>query len=139
MRNRETGLVIGLQRDSLSGPFFDAADRDELLLRQCRSCRHILAPDRVSCTKCASHDLDWFTASGSATLVSWAVHHALASLSDPDQPAVLATVELVEGPWLQLQLIDNDGSGLAVGDPLAVEFVTPDRGERFPVVRRRVD
>lgn len=138
-----------IRRDGRSDAFFDAAARDRLALRHCARCERWYAPDASSCPECGSEDLDWADASGRATLVSWAVAHdrrpdrgagrpaAGAGSGRPGEPdgAVLALVELDEGPWLYGRVDGAERSALRAGMSLVAAFVHPDEGESFPVFR----
>ena len=122
--------------DEASEPFFEAAARGVLLLRRCPRCGEFAAPTSPTCGNCSAPATDWAPASGAATLVTWAVvrnapHPALA-----DQvPYVSALVELAEGPWLPLRLVENadDPSELVPGMPLDIVFAHPAEGAAYPL------
>jgi uncharacterized protein len=103
-----------VERDDASAEFFDAAARGELVLPG-------VGP-----------------VSGAATLVSWVVVHRapLPALAGA-VPYVSAVVELAEGPWLLVRLVDADPSALRVGAALVARYVrsgTDDQpGETLPV------
>jgi uncharacterized protein len=124
---------IGVVRaDQRSAPFFEAAGRDELLIRRCVAGRHWLAPEAAACGRCGGAELEWAAASGRGVLVAWAVPHP--------GPAggVLALVELDEGPWLHTRLELDDGAGagrLRAGLTVTARFVHPAEGESYPVFR----
>lgn len=117
-----------IRRDGRSGPFFDGAAADRLVVRRCEACGLWFAPDVTGCAGCGTDDLAWVQASGDAVLVAWAVVHDPAGRTAP-----LALVELDEGPWLYARL-----DGVAApreGMPLHVAFVHPDEGESHPVFK----
>jgi uncharacterized protein len=126
-------------RDDDSAPFFDATAEDRLLIRRCTSCGHALAPEARTCHRCGGAALAWVEATGEATVVTWTVAHrrtAAVAGSGDQGPAVLALVELAEGPWLAAPLLDVDPATLAVGEAVVVAFVRPGGGEAIPAFRR---
>lgn len=118
-----------IRRDERSAPFFDAADRDELLIRRCADCGRTHAPTATSCPDCGGTDLTWTPAAGTATLVTWAVPY---DRSTGAAALVFALVELAEGPWMHTR-VDAGATPLRAGLPLNAMFVHPDDGESFPV------
>jgi uncharacterized protein len=161
-------MDIGVVRaDSRSGPFFEAAARDVLLIKRCGECGSWLGPEATGCTGCGDArcgdagcgdaGLRWEAASGLGTLVSWAVLPAAGdAVAGKDVApgkdvavgegvaassevavggnvaaggAVLALVELDEGPWLHSRLAGEPAAGLRV----AARFEHPAEGESYPV------
>ncbi len=124
-------LVV--QRDDASAPFFDAAAHGRLLIRRCGACGRYLPPQQTTCVD--GGELEWVTASGSATLVTWAVDHAPAPspvlLDASGAATVIGVVELAEGPWMNAALPGVDAAALVAGMALQVDFV--DFGEHVPV------
>ena len=125
-------LPVG--RDESSAAFFDGAARGVLMLRRCRSCAEVLAPEAMTCAACGEADLEWTGAAGTGTLVSWTIVHrpptpAFAGAT----PYLLALVELAEGPWLHARLDTGEADGLHPGLPLQVAFVRPPESEPYPV------
>jgi uncharacterized OB-fold protein len=128
-----TGFRV--ERDEVSAPFFDAAANGVLLIRHCPVCGTAYPPYQRRCAD--GRELEWMPASGRAVLVTWATEHA------PPLDPVLAgadgatstfgLVELDEGPWLQVPLIDVEIESLAEGVTMQVQFVRPDGGEAIPV------
>lgn len=126
-----------VERDDASAAFFDAAARGELLLHRAPDGR-VLGPQDDGAARFGSAHLEPVVAAGAASLVSWAVVHRapLPWLADA-VPYVCAVVELVEGPWLTVRLVDADPAELAAGQPVRVRFVASgpadDPGEVLPV------
>lgn len=120
-------------RDDRSAEFYDAAARDELLIRRCSTCGKALAPEARTCTGCGERELEWMTASGVARLVSWAVvHHPPLPAFGDQVPFPIGLVELAEGPWLHVRIVPG-GVPLRAGLHLRAEFVHPAEGESYPV------
>ena len=120
----QPGFVV--QRDADSAPFFDASARGELLVRRCPQCAAWYPPQQRACPADAA-PLEWATASGGATLVSWGVEHGPVldqALATPDgHTSVVGLVELAEGPWLHAAIVGTDPATLRAGAPLSVRFV----------------
>lgn len=110
-------------RDEASAAFFDAAARDELLVKRGPS-GTVLAPEARTDPITGSSDLQPWVATGEATLVSWAVvHRAPVPALATSVPYVSAIVELAEGPWLMVRLLVEDPARLRVGDRVRARFV----------------
>jgi hypothetical protein len=122
-----------VRADPRGVPFFEAANRGELLIRRCLRCDGWLAPSASGCAACGEDaELAWAVASGRGTLVSWSVVHP----RHGGPVAVAALVELAEGPWLAtgLRLAEAaELAGLHSGQPVAAEFIRPADGASYPV------
>ncbi|GAA2101730.1 Zn-ribbon domain-containing OB-fold protein [Actinomadura alba] len=132
----DTGFGV-LRRDGRTDAFFDGAAADQLMIKWCPACDRWFAPDASGCTDCGGPELVWARAGGQATLVSWAVSHARPrdDGSPAPAPAMLALVELAEGPWLHARLDGVDAGLLREGLPLAAAFEHPGEGEAYLVFR----
>lgn len=125
-----------VRADSRGAPFFEGAERGELMIRRCEHCGAWLAPTASGCPRCGldADELAWAAASGLGTLVSWSVVHPR-----QDGPVALpALVELAEGPWLASGLrLDRAEqiAALRAGQAVAAEFVRPADGASYPVFR----
>ena len=131
-------------RDSGSAAFFDAAARGELLVQRCSTCGTVLPPEARTCLSCGGVELEPAVVSGLGRLVTWVVvTQAPVPVLSGAVPYVTAVVELDEGPWLMVRLIDADPAGLAVDDRVRVDFVrsgtAEHTGEMLPVFRRDID
>lgn len=121
-------------RDARTEEFFDAAAHDRLAIRRCASCNHASSPEARTCTACGSTELNWDTASGAATLVSWAVVHHPPHPDFADQvPFPIGLVELAEGPWFNARIVGAAPGALRAGARLRVAFVHPGAGDSYPV------
>ena len=122
-----------VRADPRSAPFFEAADRGELMIRRCDGCGLWLAPSASGCPLCGEDtEPSWAVASGLGTLVSWSVVHP----RQGGQVAVPALVELAEGPWLAAGLRLAQAAELAelhAGQPVAAKFIRPAGGASYPV------
>lgn len=121
-----------VERDSATAPFFDAAARDELMIRRCTRCGHPEPPESRTCGVCATIELLWERASGKAQIIGWTVVHRAPHPKLADSvPYIAGVVELDEGPWLHAR-ITGDPAALRTGLPARVAFAHPDDGESFP-------
>lgn len=136
----ELPVFPAVARDAGSAAFFDAAARGVLLVQRCAACATVLTPEARTCLSCGSVDLGPAEASGLGRLVSWVVvRHAPIPALAGAVPYLSAVVELDEGPWLMVRLIDGDPAALRADDPVQVDFVRSgageSTGEMLPVFR----
>jgi len=132
-------MTVGpVSRDEATAEFFDGTAAGQFLLRHCPACGALSAPQAAQCEQCASTALDWRSASGDATLVSWTVAYGKPGPSGNADRTILAIAELAEGPWWWSQLIDADPARLRVGAALRISFLRhePD-AEAVPVFALR--
>jgi len=94
--------------DEASAPFFDAAQRDELALQRCATCGAWMWPVKPRCVECWSAAVEWKTASGRATVYSYAIMHG--DFPGFQGPYVLATIETDEGVRFTVNLADDTGT-----------------------------
>jgi uncharacterized OB-fold protein len=125
-------------RDERSAPFFDATAEGRLLIRHCPVCGTAYPPQARRCSD--SDELEWMVATGEGTLVTWAVDHAPpldATLGSPDGvTSAFGIVELTEGPWMQVPIIDPAPASLSEGTAMRVQFIRPGGGEAIPAFTR---
>jgi uncharacterized protein len=128
-------VILPVTRDAETAEFFDAAAAGEFRLRRSRATGEILGPQAWA-DSAGSTDLEWITAAGTGTVVSWAVSYG--KPVDGVQPvqSVIAIVELDEGPWWWTELLGASPDALREGLPVRVEFVRPEGSdETLPVFR----
>ena len=129
-------MTVGpVTRDAATAEFFDGTAAGQFLLRHCRTCRALSAPQAAQCENCSSTALDWRPASGDATLVSWTVAHSKPDASGETNRTILGIAELAEGLWWWSQIVGADPAELRVGAPLRIGFQRHDaQHEAVPVV-----
>jgi hypothetical protein len=68
--------------------------------------------------------VEWFTASGRATLYSYVINHRPAPGFESDSPYAIAVVQLAEGPRMMTNItgIPNTPEDLVLDMPLQVTF-----------------
>ena len=120
-----------MRRDVKSAEFFDAASRNQLVIKRCDRCARTLPPEATVCTVCGHTTLAWTPALGTGTLVTWTVVHKAPNAVYADLVRyTVGVVELVEGPWIYGRI---ETTTPTAGMELAASFVHPDEGESYPV------
>ena len=105
-------------------PFWDGCARGELMLQRCHACGEPYFYPRPICPACGSTDVEWFTASGQATLYSYVINHRPAPGFEDEAPYAIAVVQLAEGPRMMTSLVGvpADPEVLVLDMPLRVAF-----------------
>ena len=105
-------------------PFWDGCARGELMLQRCRDCDQPYVYPRPICPACGPTDVEWFTASGRATLYSYVINHRPAPGFEADAPYAIAVVELAEGPRMMTNIVGvpNTPAELILDMELQVTF-----------------
>ena len=108
-------------------PYWDGTAAGELRLQRCVSCRQAYFYPRPVCPQCGSWDVEWFTASGDATLHSYVINERPAP--GFTAPYVIAVVSLAEGPRMMTNIVGVDPTpeNLVLDMPVHVQF--EQRGE----------
>ena len=81
-------------------PYWNGVAEGELRLPRCRDCGGAYFPPSPVCPHCTSRSIEWFTASGDATLYSYVIHQRPSKLWNVDGPMSVALVTLAEGPMV---------------------------------------
>ena len=105
-------------------PYWDGAARGELRIQRCTDCGAAYFYPRPICPSCGSGDVEWFTASGDATLYSYVISHRPAPGFEDDAPYAIAVVQLAEGPRMMTSLVGVPATpeALVLDMPLRVTF-----------------
>ena len=117
--------------------FWAAAQREELAIPRCDSCRTFVWYPAPQCGRCASTKLTWTRVSGEATLFSWSVvTRGLFKAFAAKAPYTTGLVALREDPAVRLVtlLVDCEPDALRVEMPVRAVF----RKLEFPGVERSV-
>ena len=103
--------------------FWEAAKEERLLIKHCLDCDAYSYYPRPFCPKCWSEQVEWFDASGEATLYTWSVIYSNDQPPFRDRvPYVAAIVDLAEGPRMMTNVVDCPFEELQVGMALKVTF-----------------
>jgi uncharacterized protein len=119
-----------------TAPFWEGTLAGELRIQQCNSCGRFYFYPRPFCRYCKSGDVTWRTAAGTGRLVSYVVNRRPIPPADPDQPQVIALVELDEGPRMLTNIVGSASAAraLPLGSRVRVEF-EPRGDQALPVFR----
>lgn len=97
--------------------FWAAAEREELLIKECQACGEPHFYPRMVCPHCLSDRVEWKTASGRGEIYSYS------TLMRKGQPGhTIAFVRLEEGVTLMSNIIDVDPQSLSIGQPVRAVF-----------------
>lgn len=95
----------------------------KLLIQSCGNCGTFQFYPRCICTNCISDNLNWVTASGRATIISYTImHRSVSKAYCVDGPQVLAIVRLEEGPQMMSHVVECDEEKLSIGMAVEVAF-----------------
>jgi hypothetical protein len=119
---------------TLSKPYWDAAERHELVYQHCGACGRAEFDPALLCRRCGSRALTWERSAGLGTVYSWTV------VWRPQQPAFVvpyapAIVDMDEGYQMLANVVGCDVADLAVGMRVAVEFHPVSGGYVLPYFR----
>ncbi len=101
--------------------FWEGAERGELLIQRCASCRTLRHPPGPGCPACGSLEWDGLTSSGRGTVYSYAVHH-YPPIPRFEVPNLVALVELEEGTRVLANLREIDPDDVQIDMPVEVFF-----------------
>jgi len=103
-------------------PFWEAARRHELVVRVCRNCGTLYAPNNC-CTRCDRPDMSWARVSGKGKVFTFCVfRRAFHPAWQDDIPYNTGYVKLDEGPVLITSFVECRNEDLYVGMPVEVVF-----------------
>ncbi|MGQ7279553.1 Zn-ribbon domain-containing OB-fold protein [Brevibacillus thermoruber] len=125
------GQIPKPQIDNDSRPFWEAAQRGELLIQRCEACSQAIFYPRAICPHCFSERVSWITASGRGRIYSYTVVHRAFGPFAEETPFVVAIVELEEGVRMMTR-IKGDRGQVAIDKPVAVCFERVDEDLTLP-------
>lgn len=107
-----------------TAPYWTAAADGVLALQRCPACGWVGHRGRLHCARCASDALEWFPASGKATLYSYVIVHRAEPAFADRAPYAVAIVELAEGPRMTTNVVgvEQTPEALVLDMPLRVVF-----------------
>lgn len=114
--------------------YWELAAEGVLGLQRCRGCASVVHPPRPACPECAQGDLEWFAASGRASLLSYVIVHRPDPAFAERAPYAVVVVELAEGPRMLSNVVGvpQTPEALVLDMPLRVAF-EPRGGMSLPV------
>ncbi|MGN6770416.1 MAG: Zn-ribbon domain-containing OB-fold protein [Rhizobiaceae bacterium] len=133
----ETDLKAILPRPTAATrPFWEACNREELLLAHCEECGNDFYYPRLACPNCGSSRIGWRKSAGRGRVFSFS--HVQMSFHGPawetQLPYTVILVELDEGPRMLSRLVDDSRADVRSGDPVEVVFPEID-GQKLPYFR----
>jgi uncharacterized protein len=118
-------------------PFYDATDKDVLVLPHCRRCARFHWGPSPYCPYCAADDWYWRKVTGPARLFTWAeVHRALDPNHRHAAPFFVGLVELDDAPGVRMvtSFRVTQPSEVGIGMDMTLGFDVPlGGGKRLPV------
>ncbi len=124
-----TGLDAVLADQPESAPFWEAAGRGQLVLKQCGACSRFHHYPRALCPHCFSPDTRWTPSAGTGEIYTFSVMRRV------PVPYAVGYVMLDEGCAMLTNLVDCDFDSLAIGQRVQVRFETCDQGYAVPVFK----
>jgi uncharacterized OB-fold protein len=117
-------------------PYWDGAAAGELRMQRCNACGKVYFYPRPFCRYCASKDVEWQRMSGRGRLVSYVINHRPQPPAAPDEPQIIALVELAEGPRMLTNIVGvpPEPANLPLDAAVTVDF-EPRGDVALPVFR----
>lgn len=110
-------------------PFWDGCAAGELRIQRCTGCGQAYFYPRPVCPSCGSARVEWFTASGRATLYSYVINHRPAPGFENEGPYAIAVVQLAEGPRMMTNLTGVPATPQDLELDMELEVTFEPRGE----------
>jgi uncharacterized OB-fold protein len=123
--------LLPVTDDHDTGGFFAAAERGELVVRQCDDCDTVLHLPVAYCHQCGSWNGSWRTVAGTARLVSWTSAEHQVHPAYP-VPYTIVLVELDDRPGVRFVGYLAGAPQLTDGQPMRVWFERLDDGVVLP-------
>ena len=115
----------------LTGEFWAAVDREELVRPVCRECGRSFFVPQFACPWCQSSDWDYQPSSGRGRVYSHTTVHRPPT-PQFDAPYVLADVDVEEGWHLLTWIVDCDPEEVSIDMAVRVQFVAGADGNQLP-------
>jgi uncharacterized protein len=120
-----------------SKPYWEAAARQELVLKRCSACGKHHFPPRYLCPTCWSDKLEWTKSAGQGAVYSFTLmHRAPLPVFAQRVPYVVALIDLEEGPRMMANIVGDDALQTKIGDRVSVCFEERAGGSKLPQFRR---
>lgn len=104
-------------------PYWDGCKNHELRIQKCGQCGHHQFYPRLYCTACMSDHLEWVTAAGRGTVLSYTtVYRPVTRAFAADVPYVVALITLDEGPQMMSNIVGCEPDKIHIGMPVKVTF-----------------
>jgi uncharacterized OB-fold protein len=108
-------------------PYWEAASRGKLLLKQCNACGEYHFYPRVLCPFCFSDKTEWREAAGTGVVYSFSVTRRA------EVPYAIAYVTLAEGPTMLSNIVDCDLDAIRIGQKVKLVFKPSENSQAVPM------
>ena len=105
--------------------FWQAAQKDRLVLKVCNSCKEVHYYPRTICPHCGSNDTAWLDSEGVGEIYSFTVMRR-----GVEVPFAMAYVRLAEGISLLTHLYGFDFDAIRIGQKVRVVFQGTQDGQK---------
>jgi len=106
-----------------TAPYWEGCRLHRLRIQCCSECHQYQFFPRICCSKCFSERIEWVTASGRATVLSFTiVRRPVSPAFADDVPYVVALVTLEEGPQMMTNIVGCKPEEVTIGMPVEVTF-----------------
>jgi uncharacterized OB-fold protein len=105
--------------------FWEAAQNNQLLLKQCKTCNEVHYYPRTICPHCGSNDTTWIKSDGLGEIYSYTVMRR-----GVEVPFAMAYVRLQEGISMLTHLTNCDFDAIRVGQKVKVVFKETQDGQK---------
>lgn len=106
-----------------TAPFWEACNRNELVIQQCADCGELRHPPKPVCPECRSFDVDWADVPGTGEVYTYTTTHYAASSDHEGHTPYNVSVVMLDGTddiRLITQVIDVEPDAVEVGMPVEV-------------------
>ena len=114
--------------------FWEAAERNELLIQKCESCNIFLQPPRPMCPKCHSTEKNYEKMSGKGSILSFGQQVTPPAFGFESSPIAIL-VALDEGVNLVSSLEGAELEDVHPGMRVEVDFAETSGGKKVPIFR----
>lgn len=124
-------------KDYDNAPYWDAADRHELVLQKCQKCDHYNHPPGPTCAKCGSYENEWENMGSDVQgkVFTYIISHRpfLPGFQD-DLPLITVQVELEKAPTVKIigNLLHCKAEDVTIGMPVQMTWVNIVEGRALP-------
>jgi uncharacterized OB-fold protein len=126
----------GVVPDELTKPFWDAANKERLVIQNCQACNRLQHPPAPRCAQCGSGEhLAWKEMRGRGKIYNYGVvYDCPVRLLQEDQPFNVAVIMLEEDPGIQMfsHLPGTPVDDVPVGASVEVVFEATANGQKVP-------
>jgi uncharacterized OB-fold protein len=127
-------------RTQATAPYWEAAQRGQLVLQHCLDCAKPWFPPSEACAHCLGDRFQWRSLSGRGVVWSWIqMWQKYFPGFEDESPYNVALIELEEGPRLFTNLVDCEPAEIRCDMPVEVVFDQVTDAVTLPKFRPRRD